>query len=466
MFLCLTTCPLVHTIRIPHHVQFEWQSGPARAGKGHVTAAPRCARGDWQPLAPPPVRVAAHGSTAVFASAGCLEVWSLQDHEVWSYITSLPASLDLANDETFVPWAFGTQVSVSEGVMAVSAQVRKGIKTVPAVAMYISISRTEWVLAEVLKCESAECYHVPQPCTTQGAFPSPEESPTGCMGGGFASAIAVKDQLLVVGIPNNSSVVLYRQMSLGDQAAAAAESGRGGLGAGLVWKFEAVLQGPAMGSASDACGYSIALSSSVLIFGCPSAEPTAGAFAFSLLTDSAEGGAKYGELILDVRQQCCMLKLPCCQSALVGRSVAQMQQGSTAQLAIGDPANDGALLVDCDLSLMQDGPSNSRSPVSTFCSVTAHVTDPSPGTETAGDTVDPGRRMGASVAMGGSMVLFGNPAAGCSASHDDGRACGQVCHAACCPPGSCRLYDLAIDNHVCLKCTDEGMCKGGIEVRQ
>ena len=141
--------------------------------------------------------------------------------------------------------------------------------------------------------------------------------------------------------------------------------------------------------------------------GLPSAHPTAGAYVFSLLTDSADGGAKFGEMILDVRQQCCMLQLACCQSAMVGRSVAQMQQGGTAQLVVGDPANHGALMIDCDLSQMQDGPSNGRSSANSFCSVTAHVVDPSPDAVTDGNVVELGRRMGASVALGGGVALLG-----------------------------------------------------------
>lgn len=61
-----------------HPVQFEWQGASARAGQGYVLAAPSCARGDWRPLKAPPVRVAAHSSTAVFSSAGCAELWALQ----------------------------------------------------------------------------------------------------------------------------------------------------------------------------------------------------------------------------------------------------------------------------------------------------------------------------------------------------------------------------------------------------
>jgi len=431
-----------------------------------VIASPSCARGDWRPLTSPPVRVAAHSSTAVFASAGCVEVWSLQDHAEWSHAASLPASLDLADDEMFVPWAFGTQVSVSDGVMAVSAQVRKGGGkggvSVPAVAMYVSISRTEWVLAEVIKCDAPACYHVPQPCSAQGAFPSPEDSPTGCMGGGFGSAISVIDQLLAVGIPNNSTVVLYKEQSLGDQEGPA-PSGLSSVGVGLVWKYDALLQGPAAGSAKDAFGSSIAMSSSIIVVGNPMSEPAGGALVFSLLTDSADGGAEFGELILDVRQQCCILKLACCQSAFVGRSVAHMQQGSTARLAVGDPSNDGALLLDCDLSAMQHGPGNSRA--SNFCVVTSHVKDTSSGAEAGGDPDGLGRGMGASVAMGGGLMLFGNPTAGCPTDRtSNGGACGHVCHAASCPPGTCRLYDVAVESHLCLECSDEGSCPGGVEV--
>jgi hypothetical protein len=102
------------------YLQYDWQGpgvnlGPdngqmATTAQKFMGAGPACARGQWLPATPPRVRVAAHSSTAVFAAAGCVEVWELQDSEVWTHIESLPSSLDLADDEQLVPSDFGAQV--------------------------------------------------------------------------------------------------------------------------------------------------------------------------------------------------------------------------------------------------------------------------------------------------------------------------------------------------------------------
>lgn len=481
--------------RAPHppslYVQFDWQSPSADAltnlGLSAATvikASPSCARTTWRPLAAPPVRVAAYTSTAVFASAGCVEVWSLEDLEVWKYVESLPASLDLADDDEFEPSSFGTAVAVSEGVMAVSTSVREKSaqektggagksssgKLVPAVALYVSISRKQWVLAEVIKCDTLECRHTPQPCSAPGAFPSPDESPTGCVGGGFGTSIAVKDQLLAVGIPNNNSVSMYRQQSvsdMGDELGVGVAGKSVHVGVGLVWKYKATLNGPSEGSSKLNFGAAIALSSNIVVVGYPSSEPMGGALVFSSLEDGT-GVARFGEVMLDIGQQCCELQLACCNTAYVGRAVDQILQADTARVVVGDPSNDGAVLVDCDVAQMRQGlaaptPTEQgqvkRKDNSPVCAITVYVNAPAfDATMDSHDKAE-GRGWGASVALGGDLVLFGNPSRDCSGVG----ACGQVCHAALCPPGYCMLYDWSVDNHVCLSCSSKNSCKGGVE---
>lgn len=453
-------------------LQFDWQSSGLLIGAGLlsggkvVKAGPSCARGDWLgPLEPPPVRVAAHSATAAFASAGCVEVWSLEDRQVWKHVESLPTSLDLADGEQFVPYVFGTQISVGEGVMAVSAAVRRSGKSiVPAVAMFVSISRKEWVLAEVIKCETSSCLHTPQPCSAPGAFPSSEESPTGCLGGGFGSAVAVQGQILAIGIPNNNSVVLYKQQTTaGEFGAADAHGERARVGVGLVWKFQTILPGPTESSFKMPFGASLALSSSVIAVGYPSSEPTAGALIFSTL-EIGTGAASFGELLLDVGQECCILQLPCCQSAYLGRAVDAMMQGNTARIVVGDPYHDGAVLVDCDVARMKD-PANGHQNTRPICAVSSYVRAPTSATQEHGAAELEGRGLGASVALGGELVMFGNPSLSCAAAGGAaGGACGQMCHAASCAPGYCLLYDWSVDNHLCLSCSDENTCKGGLQV--
>jgi hypothetical protein len=401
-------------------------------------------------------------------------MWSLQEDEVWNHVLSLPTSLDLAEDE-IVPSAFGTQVSVNQGVMAVSASVRSKVtgKVAPAVALYVGISRKEWVLAEVIKCDAAPCLHTPQPCSAPGAFASPNESPTGCLGGGFGSSVAVHDQLLAVGIPNNSSVAVYKQRSTGVDSATLGK--RLHVGVGLIWQFQMMLREPdetPEGTKHSAFGSAIALSSNVIVVGHPaSGDPTGGALIFSALPGGT-GAARFGEILLDVRQECCILQLPCCHSAYAGRSVDEMELADTARIIVGDPSNDAAILVDCDLLQMKDGFMSdsprrvSDSPKSAVCAISDYVTAAKSYSkaQTHGSTpkVD-GRGWGASVALGGEMVFFGNPSWSCTDGGKSGQ-CGQVCYAASCPPEYCLLYDFSVDNHICLSCTDENACKGGMEV--
>ena len=454
-------------------LQFDWQGprvglGPPllpRLGEAKVVnVGPSCARGDWSPATPPPVRVAAYGSTAVFAAAGCVEVFTLEEQTVWSHVGSLPASLDLADGDKLVPSAFGRQVAVGDGVMAVSAAVRSLGKEVPAVAVYVSLSRTEWVLAEVIKCDTESCEHKPQPCSTPGSFPGPDESP-GCLGGGFAASVAIQGQLLALGIPNNSSVVLYKQQSIGGEfdSAAVDLGDRVGIGGGLGWKFKAVFTGPESGAADLAFGASIAMNSGVMVVGFPSLEPAGGALVFSTY-DGSSSAAHFGELLLDVREQCCVLELPCCQSAFAGRAVDTMLQATTARLVVGDPANSAAVLVDCDIAQLQASIHSSSTPV---CEIASYVTAPKSGAAAADahKAGAAGRGLGASVAIGGDVVFLGNPSSKCNDAPDSASGeCGQVCHAACCPPGSCLLYDWGVEDHVCLSCSDERTCRGGIEV--
>jgi len=401
--------------------------------------------------------VAAYSSTAVFASAGCVEAFALEEQAAWSHVASLPASLDLAGDDKLVPSAFGRQVAVGDGVMAVSAAVLSSGKEVPAVAVYVSFSRREWVLAEVIKCDdTSACEHTLQLCSATGSFPNPDGSGT-CLGGGFGSSIAILGQLLAVGIPSNKSVAMYKQQSIGgdiDRGAA--------LDAGLGWKFKAVLAGPAQ-DADLAFGTSIAMISDIMVVGYPSSEPAGGALVFSTYEGSGKA-VRFGELLLDVREQCCVLQLPCCQSAYAGRAVDAMLQYTTARLVVGDPANGAAVLVDCDIAQLQD---SGRSSPNSVCEVASYVTAPSSGAAAADahKSEVAWRGLGASVAIGGDVVLLGNPSSKCNDAQGSASGeCGQVCHAACCPPGYCLLYDWGPENHVCLSCSDEGTCKGGIEV--
>jgi hypothetical protein len=354
---------------------------------------------------------------------------------------------------------------------------------VPAVAMYVRISRKEWVLAEVIKCQDPVCRHKPQPCSSPGSFQVPTaNSPTGCLGGGFGSAVALQGKWLVVSIPNNNTVAVYKQQGItgvratSDAGGSAwkAESMRGGAGAGehnvgasLTWQLTTFLTGPLEGADTAAFGASLAISSNVVVVGLPAAEqPLGGALVYSLL-ESAQSGAELGDIVLDVRQECCKLKLPCCQAAYVGRAMASKSQGDTEWVVVGDPANDAAVLVDCDVRRMKNGGGGHDS--SAYCSVATYVTAPAAGSDKdrRNDARAHGRGLGASVALGNEVVFLGNPAAACAAdeggSASKDAACGQVCHAALCSPGSCLLYDWSLNTHICLDCGDTDTCMGGVE---
>ena len=451
------------------NLQFSWEGPrPARGAGAGLTAAqtanasPRCARGDWWPVAPPPVRVAAHGSTAAFGAGGCVELWSLEEGATWTHVESLPTAIDLAGGRELVPWAFGTQVSLSEGVLAVSAGVRPGKSgpVVPAVAMYVTISPKEWVLAEVISCDTVVCRHTPQPCSATGAFPSPEESPTGCLGGGFGSALSLHGQMLTVGLPNNNTVVVYKQHSMGMTTSSS------DVGIGLTWRLHTVLTAPAWLAANAVFGASLALSQSLLVVGAPAtATQASGTALIFRLVEAGTGAATDGELLFDVGQDCCSSELPCCQTAYLGRAVTQMLQGDVTRVVIGDPANNGAVFVDCKVASREDADSHGSSGVS--CSVAGYVQAPASASKTVrhDSARDETRGFGTSMAVADDVVFFGSPSWACSAAvGDKGGACGQVCHAAVCPPSSCLLYDFSSQTHICLSCgDDEETCKGGVE---
>lgn len=129
--------------------------------------------------------------------------------------------------------------------------------------------------------------------------------------------------LLAIGFPRNSSVSLYRQTH--------------GPRAGGAWIIASVLEGkPAAGF-----GASLSLGQHILVAGGPDAA-SSGARVFSVLRSDAGGGAgaAFGAEVFDTSTSCCARGLACCGVKGIGRAVAQLTQGFTVRVMVGDEGRD------------------------------------------------------------------------------------------------------------------------------
>jgi len=415
---------------------------------------PRCERGAWRPTSGGVVAVAAEGAYAVFGAAGCVEVSLLTDLMAWRPVASLPQTLDISTSSGFaaggvyrtfsspeaaaptpaaqqlLPSAFGTQVALAEGLLAVTAAVNApspawgsaGKGAVPVVVIFLAIGPDTWVQADAIECAAPECLCAP------ASAPCP---------GGFGAALAVFGDLLAVGFPANTSVALFRQTH---------EPRAGG-----AWHLETVLEG----AGGSGFGAALSLGPHLLLVGRPLAA-SSGAQAFSVLRPDAAGlsAMAIGTMVFDTVAVCCSRSLPCCATSGIGGAVAQVTQGFTVRVMVGDSAHEQTMLVDCSVDALLDG---GRS--GTACRLVSELRADSLEGSGGGPS-----RFGTSVAAASKTLVVGGAGAGCRDAGAAARGCGAVCTQPTCPPGFCLLYDLTTVHYLCLGCGEVETCPGGTEV--
>jgi len=283
---------------------------------------PMCERGGWQPLMGGVVQVAVHDTTVAFAGAGCVEMSKMGEHGGWDHIVSLPAALpvtcvsaDGADKPcgSIVPQHFASQIAMDDGVLLASAV----ISAERAVVSFMRIG-SSWEQTDVLTCEE---------CTCSG------ES-DGC----FGAALAVHDDVVVVGYPANGSVLVFRRHLIPSKPLA------------IAWRRSSLLTSPS----TTLFGHALAMGPSLLVVGFPS-PMNSGAQLFSVMKGVEASSAVSFKMIFDSRDVCCDVGLPCCDSNSVGRAVAVSElshyaASSQATVAVGDPFSSQVHAFTCNLT--------------------------------------------------------------------------------------------------------------------